>query len=498
MERITKKEKLIKEILKYVPDRYEEYVKKAINHIAIIHNGQKRYSGEDFEIHCLNVALNTAKLKMDTDSIIAAILHQCVTPRLIKSEHMESVKNDIVREYGTNVLYLVEQVESVNMATKYNKEVNTNVLNRYLLGSSNDIRPLLIKICDTLDDLRTIEALPKEKQNGFCRKVLDVYSPISEYLNLSKIKKELDEKALQIIQPEMYETINNLLERNNINENLIEEYIEYLSILVDILGYKPKIIGRMKSRYSIYQKLSKYLKEGKGTNLKSIMDILAFSIITQNEKDCYEISNAIKSLTEEDPTLFDDYISKPKPNGYRALQINTIIPEVSELSIEVQVLTLEMYDFNTYGPASHIAYKASKSRFAKKTDKLDWVEDIHKSINKHINERESKRSIPIDGSVFNNSLFAFTPQGLILELEKESSIIDFAYRIHTNIGHSAISAKVNGKPAPLISTLRSGDVVEVITQRGKSNPDPDWLNHIKSSSTRHKILLKLKKTINLD
>lgn len=498
MSRETDRNKLIEELKKYIPDTFEKHVLSAINFAKVIHGSHKRYSGEDYDIHSLNVALNVAKLKMDTDSIISAILHQSITSKLFTTPEIEEIKNQIEENYGSNVLYLVEQVESVNNATKYNKDLNTTVLNRYLIGSSKDIRPLMIKICDTLDDIRTVEYLDKPKIKSFCKKVLDVYSPLSEYLNLSKIKKELDETAFKNLNPEMFQTIDDLLTRNNINENLIDRYIDYLNTLVDILGYKPKIIGRLKSRYSTYLKLSKYLKEGKGTNLSSIKDILAFSIITKNEKDCYEISEAIKSLTDEDPSQFDDYITKPKPNGYRAIQINTKAIEVSELNVEIHVLTLEMYHYNTYGPASHIAYKASKSRFASKADSLNWVEEIQKSIEKHINERETKRSIPIDGSVFANKLFVFTPKGQIIELDKGSSCIDFAYRIHTSIGHSAVMAMVNGKPKSLTHTLNTGDIVDITTQKGKNSPDPEWLKHIKSTSTRYKITKRLKEKLYID
>ncbi len=498
MKRLTDKGKIEVEILRYVPDQYEDLVTLAFRYGEIIHNGHNRLSGEPFIIHNLNTAYNCAKLKLDTDSIIASILHQCIDDELLNNDELNKVREDIQEKFGGNVLELIEQVESINKATKVNKEINIPVLTRFLLGSSNDIRPLIIKICDVLDDIRTIEYLPSNKLKSFCHKALDIYSPIAEYLNLSEVKKQIDELAFKHLNPEMDQTIENILLENGVNDKLKDNYIEYLQILVDILGYKPKIIGRVKSKYSIFNKLSKYLKEGKGSKLETIKDVIAFSIITQSESDCFEIVQAIKNLTHEVPELFDDYISNPKANGYKALQLTTVIPEISTLPIEVQVLTYEMYQYNTYGPASHIAYKASKSRFANKSDSMDWVESIHNSISNHINLRENRRSITIDGSIFNNRVFVFTPKGLLIELEKGSSIIDFAYRVHTNLGHSMIAAKVNGKPAPLTHQPQTGDTIEIVSDKKKDTPNNEWLKHIKSVSTRQKITKRLKERTYID
>ncbi len=476
-QRIKEKETLIKEILNRVPKKYTKEIFNSIDFASYIHTDQFRISGESYLVHSLNVALNCARLKLDSTSIIVAILHQTISPRLFNITQINKIKEEINAEFGKEILELVEEVENINQATKVNKEVNTLTLKRYLLNTTKDIRPLIIKTADVLDDLRTIEYLPIDKLKPFCKKVLDIYGPISEYLNLSELKKEIEEEAFKNLDNEIYNTITTSLEEENINIRLKNKYIQYLKVITDILGYEPKIIGRVKGKYSIYQKLKKYFKEGKGYKLETIKDIMAFSIITQEKEDCLTITQAIKSLTKEDLNLFDDYITHPKPNGYSAIQMTTQIPEISKLFVEIQVLTYEMYQYNTYGPASHIAYKASKTRFAKNSESMDWVENIHLQIKNNIHQREDRFSIPINGSIFNQRVFAFTPKGLIIELPENATVLDFAYQVHSKIGDRAVSAIVNNKPAKTSTTLNTGDVVEIVVDKSKKTHNPEALGY---------------------
>jgi len=492
-KRINDKNILIEKLVEMSPSVFKDKITNAIEFSSYIHENHKRFSGEDYIIHNLNVALNCARLKLDTASIITAILHQSISERLFTKDEINVIQNEIKAEFTEEISQLIKDVEVINNATKENKEVNVNTLKRYLLSTTKDIRPLIIKTMDVLDDLRTAQYIPSHKIKQFSKKVLDVYGPISEYLNLSEIKKEIEEEAFRYLDEDMYKLVSQRLEAEKINERLKDKYIKYLELITDIIGYKPKIIGRVKGKYSIFLKLHKYFKEGKGDKIDRIKDILAFSIITQNIQDCYTITNAIKTLTKEDIEMFDDYITFPKPNGYSAIQMTVQIPEISNVYIEIQVLTYEMYQYNTYGPASHIAYKASKSRFAKNSESMDWVEEIHEKIKKHIQEREDRLSIPINGNIFTQRVFAFTPKGLIIELEQGSTALDFAYRIHTSIGDHAISSIINKKPGKLSQILNTGDVVEIIIDHNRKKHTPDTLNWIKSEFAKKRIKKNLLK-----
>lgn len=495
MERITDIKKLRESILANTPDAFANQVSEAINFAQLYHQGETRYSGENFAIHALNTGQIASEIRLDTASVIAAILHQVASRRHKSEIQISTIKGEIQSLFGDDVLDLINQVEHINDATKINKESNPKVLRKYLLSSSDDIRPLLIKICDIQEEILTVESIPLEKVKPFCKKVLEIYSPLCEYLNLNEVKKDLDERAFKILNPDGYDLVTKLLEDNSINDALKESYLKYLKLLANVLGYKVEIKGRIKSKYSTYQKLSKYLKEGKGSKLAEIRDILAFSVITNNINECYSFCEALKTFTVEIPELFDDYITHPKPNGYKAMQMTSQISEISKMFVEIQILTDEMYYFNTYGPASHIAYKASKARFAKSSKDLDWIEKIHKSISEHVNLREKRFSIPITGEIFKNQIFVFTPKGLLIELEKGDTVIDFAYRVHTELGHKTVSARVNGKPAPLNHNPDTGDVIELIIDKKKVTPNADWLKFANSTSTKHKISVQLKRSL---
>lgn len=483
---------LTKQIMEGVPQQYEGLVEKAVTLATKIHVDSVRSSGEHLLPHLLKVAANCTEMKLDTNSIIAAILHQSISPGYLSEEEILNNKKEITYIFGEDVLDLVESLEQINRATDSTHITDFKVFNRYLLGTSKDIRPIMIKIADALDNVRTISAAPEEIRESICTKILNIYGPLAEYLNLRTVQKELEECAFKEIKSEDYTSIQNMLDENSITIELKEKYLEYLKTITDILGYKPKIFGRIKSKYSIYKKLKKYFKEGKGTHLSDIKDLLAFTIVVQNEKDCFEVSNAIKALTEEEKEEFTDYITNPKPNGYSALQIVTSIPEISQLDIEVQIVTAEMYYINTYGPASHIAYKASQSRFAQASNEYSWVEQIHNAISEHINHRETERSIPIPGTIFETNIFVLTPKGTIIELQKGDTALDFAYRVHTQIGHKAIGAIVNTKGQKLSVKLESGDVVEIVTDPRKKSPSRKFLEYANSRSTIRKINLALK------
>lgn len=485
-QRETDLEKLKEKILAKVPDKFEDLVLKAINLGKELYDGQERFSGENFIIHGLNTAYNCSQLNLDTNSIIAAILHQSASRTYKNEEKAKETLRKIKKEVGEDVTNLIESVEQISQSTKSDKETDIATLKRYIVAGVGDLRPALIRLCDILDDARTLQHIPKEKQLGSAKKIFNIYGPIAEYFNLSDLKKEMEELAFKTIDPQTFAKIDGWMKDLNINIDLKEAYIGHLELISDILGYQPKIYGRVKGVYSTYKKLEKYINEEKMGGIKEIRDLLAFTIISQNEKDCYNISDALQRLTENDPDEFSDYIFKPKPNGYKALHLCIKIPEISDLWVEVQILTHEMYYINTYGPASHIAYKEALRSYVNPTDKYSWVESMHKAIKEHINQREENISIPIPSTFLEDEIFASTPKGKLIQLRKGYTALDFAYKIHSDIGNSAIKAKIDGKEAKLSTVLENGQTVEIICQKGKS-PEPKWLDFAISTMARRKI-----------
>ena len=248
------------------------------------------------------------------------------------------------------------------------------------------------------------------------KKVFNIYANLAEYLNFNTIKKELEENAFKEYQPLEYESITNKMESLGINNELLERY--KVAIEEQIKDLNVTVQGRIKGKYSIYNKLKKYEKEWKDPNIGSLTDIIAFRVVTQSIDDCFLVLEKIMDNAELNTQLFDDYISNPKPNGYQAIHSIVKFPKIADLEIEIQILTEVMHYTNTYGKASHIAYKASQSRFAQPTDVYSWVEDVHNKIESHISRRELERSIPIECNIFENEVYAFTPKGEIILLTK--------------------------------------------------------------------------------
>jgi GTP pyrophosphokinase len=352
-------------------------------------------------------------------------------------------------------------------------------------------------LADVSHNSETLNALEEEKRTTIIKKILNIYGPLAEYLNLNLLKKKVEENAFKAYKPEEYEAIKKKLENINISQELLEKYLTKLMDYAFKFEYKPKIEGRIKNKYSIYTKLKKYEKEFQKPKISILTDLLAFRIITRTENDCYKFLEKLMDLGDLNYDKFEDYIMQPKPNGYRAIQGPIKFKDVSEkLEVEVQIMTYEMYYYNTYGPASHIAYKASKRRFAEATNKFNWIEDLHKSINEHINKREEKRSIPICCDIFENRTFVFTPKGKIVELEKGCTALDFAYTVHTQVGYSAVGSKINGKAAALNTKLKTGDIVEIKTQNNKKYPNENSLKDVTTRRARTKIYQGLTKSKN--
>lgn len=480
---------LQEQLLENSPKRFNDLILEGITFAQKYHEGQTRLSGEDFVNHSIRTAITLARMGLDTNTILGGLFHNILSKN---EDRREVIEKEIISKFGEDVLTLVKQCESISKATG-SHDTEYEIINKYILNSVKDLRAVLIKLADTLDNVRHIEFMPSERIGSKIQKVFHIYGPLAEYLNLDILKKELEEKALQIYRAEEYNTIKHMLEEKDFTIEARDKYIQYLEHLISTIPGQQIVHGRLKSIYSIYNKQKKNLKEGSYINISNIRDLLAFRIITESEDDCFKALELIMDngeiLTEE----FDDYITHPKPNGYKALQGPIILPNVSNNTIELQIMTQEMYYHNTYGPASHIAYKESKSRYAKPTDKYSWVEQIHKEIDKNISLREQQINTPINVDIFAENVYAFTPKQKILQLDKGDTVVDFAYIVHTDIGNSMVSAKVNGVAVKHNYQLSTGDIVDIKTQAGKNSVNPDWILYANSPSTQAKIQKTWKK-----
>ena len=475
------------QLIENSPEKFKETILEGIAFAKKYHNGQKRLSGEDFVNHVLRTARTLARMGLDTTTILGGLFHNL----LQKNPNLkEQIEKEISLNFGDEVLEILHSCDEISRATG-SHDTEYEIINKYILNRFSDLRPLLIKLADSLDNVRTIEFMPADRVGSKIQKVFHIYGPLAEYLNLDRMKKELEEKALEIYRPEEYNNIKEKLENNDFTLEKRDQYISYLENLTK--DVPSNVHGRLKSIYSIYNKQKKQLKEGNSVDISFIRDILGFRVITDTPDECFKVLELVmdngKIITEE----FDDYITHPKPNGYSALQGPIIFPEISPNIVELQILTKDMYYANTYGPASHIAYKESKSRFAKPSDKYTWVEQIHKEIDKNISNREINISMPINVEIFKEYVFAFTPKGKILQLDKGDTVVDFAYLVHTDIGNSMVSAKVNGAAVKHSYQIQTGDTVEIKTQSGKKSVNPDWVMYANSPSTLAKIQKTWKK-----
>lgn len=460
-------EKLKREILENSPKAFSLEIAKAIEYITPLER--------NLQLHLLSTALIVAQEGFDATTIIAALLHDTKQPDFVSDE----------------IISIVKGVRNIEATTK-NEDTKDEIITKYILNNAKDLRSVIIKLASVLDKIRYIEDIKPEHRKKYLKQATTIYSDIAEYLDFGNIKKELEERVFKELQPVEYAAIDKKYVENDIDEKLLNKYLTFLNEKTKSID--TKIYGRIKSKYSVYNKLKKYEKEWKSPNINKLFDLIAFRMVCTNEDSCYKIIEKLMDNGELNTEHFHDYISNPKLNGYKAVHTIVRFPLISPLEIEVQVLTNEMHYTNTYGKASHIAYKASKSRYANPTDKYNWVEEVHNAIAKNIENREKEINTPIDINLFQEDIFAFTPKGEIIPLSLGDTALDFAYRIHSQVGNSAVAVKINGKAAKLGEVLKTGDMVEIKTQKDKKHQDIKMLQHANSQSTKSRILKSILKS----
>ncbi len=445
------------------------------------HVDQRRRSGEDFITHPVEVAKICAGLRLDTETLCAALLHDTVEDT--------SASLDEVRElFGDAIAGLVDGVTKLTGITFQSRDENqAENYRKMMVAMATDVRVILIKLADRLHNMRTLSALPKQKQLEKARETLEIYAPLAHRLGIHAIKWELEDLAFQRLHPRKYEEIKKLVaQQRNEREAYVDAAGDFLAHELAEVGIASEISGRAKHFYSIYSKMTK-----KGREFNEIYDLTAMRVLVGSVKDCYGAIGIIHSIWKPLPGRFKDFIATPKMNLYQALHTTVIGPEGRPL--EIQIRTPDMHRIAEYGIAGHVLYKevpnGTKGKGAKDPadtarEKMTWLRQLLEEEGDQ-EPAEFLESLKVD--LFEDEVFVFTPKGEVKNLSAGSTPLDFAYAVHTDVGHRCVGAKVNGKIVPLHYQLKSGDIVEVLTSKGDRAPSRDWLSVVRTSRARNKI-----------
>ena len=471
-ELISTKKELYDEIDAYINNPESlALIDKAYDYAYDKHKDQRRKSGEPYFVHCLNVAYELAKLRTDPHTICAGLLHDVI-------EDCGVTKEEFVEEFGTEIYEIVEAVTKIsNLKFTDEKEYQAVNHRKILIAMAKDVRVILVKLVDRLHNMRTLQYLPPEKQKRIAKETLDVYAPIAHRLGIAEIKNELEDLSFYYLDNEKYHEIARLVEsKKSERDKQIDLMIEDISIVLKMHNIPFRIFGRSKHLYSINKKMVT-----KNKRFDEILDLLAIRIVTQTELNCYEILGYIHAVYRPIPGRLKDYIAMPKMNMYQSLHTTIVGPDGR--IYEVQIRTEEMDNIAERGIAAHWSYKEGKTNSQKKLiEELNWLKAFEE--NTDVDAKEYMNDITHD--IFNANIYCMTPRGRIIDLAAGATPIDFAYRIHTEVGNQTVGALVNGVLVPLNTPLKTGDVVELRTNKN-STPSEDWLKIVKTNHARNKI-----------
>ena len=446
-------------------------VERAFDFACERHADQLRYSGDEFITHPVGVAQICAGMRLDTETLCAALLHDTV-------EDTSASLEEIREEFGEEIAQLVDGVTKLTGITFESRdERQAENYRKMMVAMATDVRVILIKLADRLHNMRTLGALPKQKQMAKSRETLEIYAPLAHRLGIHAIKWELEDLAFATLHPRKYAEIKQLVaQQRDEREIYVTDAGEFLSEELEQVGIEAEISGRAKHFYSIYTKMAK-----KGREFNEIFDLTAMRVIVGSVKDCYGAIGVIHSLWKPLPGRFKDFVAMPKANMYQALHTTVIGPEGKPL--EIQIRTEEMHKLAEYGIAAHVAYKEGGGGDPQR-EKMTWLRQLVEAEGEQ-DPAEFLESLKVD--LFEDEVFVFTPKGEVKNLSAGSTPLDFAYAVHTDVGHRCVGAKVNGNIVPLHYQLRSGDIVEVLTAKQKRGPSRDWLKLVRTSRARNKI-----------
>lgn len=473
-------DELLQKLKKNFSEAEFQELKAAYDFSAAAHEGQKRQTGEPYFIHPCAVVNILVDLGFDdVSTLVAAFLHDILEDTPVTSDELE-------QKFGKEVLELVEGVTKLDKIKFVSAEdEQAENLRKMFFAMAKDYRVIIIKLADRLHNMRSLDALKPEKQIKIATQSLKIYAPLAGRLGLSFVKCELEDLAMRYLYPDdYYELVEFIKTKSKERQQFIEKICDELKAKLQELGIEGEVNGRQKHLYGIYKKM---LKQGK--NIEQIYDISAVRVIVNEVQDCYTVLGAIHTMWMPLPGRFKDYIAMPKPNGYQSLH-TTVITKFKE-TFEIQIRTYEMHRIAEYGIAAHWKYKEGKTGATKIDDQINWLREVMDTQRESSDSHEFLENI--EGNVFTDEVYVFTPKGKVLNLPVGSTTVDFAYAIHSAVGNKCIGAKVNGKIVPLNTVLNTGDIVEILTTNSGKGPSRDWIKFVKTASARTKIRQYFKK-----
>jgi guanosine-3',5'-bis(diphosphate) 3'-pyrophosphohydrolase len=449
-----------------------EIIRKAYEFSLKHHEGQTRASGEPYLIHPLEVSVVLADMKLDSTAIAAGLLHDAIEDTPVTDE-------DVRREFGDQVAHIVEgvtKIEKIDLASREERQAEN--VRKMVLAMVDDIRVVLIKLADRLHNMRTLRHLPEERRQSVARETLEIYAPLAHRLGMGKVRGELEDLAFRYVDPIGYEQVRAAVEsRRQAGEKFLANVIKILQQKLEENGVEAKVESRIKRLYSIHQKLIR-----QRITVDQVYDLLAIRIITKSVRDCYTVLGSIHQMWRPVPGRIKDFIAMPRPNLYQSLH-TTVMTEGGH-QFEVQIRTEEMHKMAEEGIAAHWKYKDGSPVSAKDEQRLAWLRQVVEWQQDVKDPSEFLSTLKVD--LYPEEVYTFTPKGKVVILPRDATAVDFAYAIHTEVGHTCVGTKVNGRMVPLRYKLRNGDVVEIMTQPGH-NPSRDWLGFAKSTRARNKI-----------
>ncbi|MGZ3685465.1 MAG: RelA/SpoT family protein, partial [Bdellovibrionota bacterium] len=464
-------------LLEYYPDVNLPLVRQAIEFADAKHSDQRRSSGEPYIVHPISVAAILAELHLDLDSILTGILHDTV-------EDTDTSLEELAEKFGKPVSELVDGVTKISRITfRTSEEKQAENFRKMVVAMAKDLRVILVKLADRTHNMRTLDYLPEKKRKLIAQETLDIYSPLAGRLGIHWVKAELEDLCLRYLKPEVYYKLAQLIaKKKSEREKYIDEVIKNIEENLSEYGIKASVTGRPKHFYSIYKKM----EQRQANDLDDIHDIVAFRIVVDNITECYKALGVIHSVYKPIPGRFKDYVAMPKPNNYQSLHTTVIGPYGERM--EAQIRTLEMHQIAQSGIAAHWKYKEGRADVSNQS-KMEWLSRLLDSQKTLSDPTEFLESVKLD--LYPGDVFVFTPKGEVKEFPHGSTPLDFAYAVHSDVGHRCTGAKINGKIVPLRYRLRSGDVVEILTQPTQ-HPSKDWLKIVKTSRAISKIRAFLK------
>ena len=470
---------LVQKLIHYNPLADLSVIRRAFECAREAHKGQTRISGEEYITHPLSVAMILAEIEMDEQTLLAALLHDVV-------EDTSCSLDEISSAFGEEVALMVDGVTKLGkLEFKSKEERQAENLRKMFLAMAKDIRVILIKLADRLHNMRTLKYQPEKKQKEIALETIEIYAPLAHRLGIYHLKWELEDLSFRYLYPENYYQLADQVSQTRVKrEEFIINVIQILREKLAMVGIEADIQGRPKHLYSIYEKMKEQQKE-----LSEIYDVLAVRILVHSIRDCYASLGTVHTLWKPIPGRFRDFIAMPKTNMYQSLHTTVVGPRGEPL--EIQIRTVEMHRTAEYGIAAHWRYKEGGRGDKDFDKKLAWLRQLLEWQHDLRDAREFMETLKVD--LFADAVFVFTPKGDVYELPAGSVPIDFAYRVHTQVGHSCVGAKVNGRIVPLEYKLKNGDIVEVITSKHPAGPSRDWINMVKTSQAKNRIRQWFKK-----